>query len=711
MKKLILAFFLLFSLCIESESVRAQELIPPYLIYLPGILNIEYDDSLPWVGPPGGPVVSMVSDPVNANVLYAGSWGAGVFKSVDGGQTWLPRNTGLNNFYINSMAIDPYNSKIVYAGTYKDKLYKTTNGGDSWFQSSTGIQEGAIVYTITVDPQNADILFIGTRGENSTSQPPWKGIVYRSTNEGISWTPVLQNVSRLGEDIQDWAYDLVVNPKDHSIVFAGMHEAGVYKSTDGGLHWSASNSGINTDTISVRGLSINPPTTSTNALYMGTWHREGTYKSTNNAVSWTQSPLDVKIYDMDLDKTTPSILYLANFDTYNFKGGIYKTNNGTSSWSLVGLGNESIYAVMVNQNQHTQIFAGTLTDGVYRSNDSGASWQSKSQGLFVTNVQGIVTIQGEADLLLAATRSNGVSLSQDRGLLWQPLNSGIGSETMMGLIADPADNHILYALTINAGLYRCTLPTCSWTPVNSGVPTASSLDLTVTDAVLDEDQSLELQLAGIEAETNIDSKATMYTQLNHIVFANSNSNIVYLATEGKGVLRSINHATSWSTAGLSGKNVKSVAISPLDYNILYAATNESGRIYFSDNGGAGWQTQSLAIGACNGLSISPVNPAQVYAATDIGVYTKVTDSGWQLLGLAGHDVKAIAAHPTRPGILVAGTTNGYYYSMNNGLTWISGSTDMINHQVRTIHFDSNNPLKVYLGTTASGSYRFYLPWN
>ncbi len=113
----------------------------------------------------------------------------------DGGHTWENKSVGLGNLYINSIAIDPYNPKILYAGTYRDKVYKTTNGGESWYQSSNGIQSEAIVYAIAIDPYDADIVYIGTRGENTTSLPPWKGVIYRSKNEGIDWTPVLQNVS------------------------------------------------------------------------------------------------------------------------------------------------------------------------------------------------------------------------------------------------------------------------------------------------------------------------------------------------------------------------------------------------------------------------------------------------------------------------------------------------------------------------------------
>ncbi|OJX37944.1 MAG: hypothetical protein BGO78_07830 [Chloroflexi bacterium 44-23] len=709
MKKVTLNILVAIVFFMTVPEVYAQDSTPPFLSYLPLIMKTEQDTSSPWVGPEGGPIVSQAIHPANANIIYAGSWGAGVFKSEDGGETWRAKNNGLNNLYINSMAIDPYNGNILYAGTYRDKIYKTTNGGESWFQSSSGIQKDAIVYTITIDSQNADIIFIGTRGENTSGQPPWKGIVYRSTNEGINWSPVLQNVSRLGESIQDWAYDLVVNPKNHNIVFAGMHEAGVYKSVDGGNNWSPSNSGIKTDIISVRGLSINPAGSTSDALYMGTWHRDGTYKSTNNAASWSNSPLNVKVYDMDLDKVNPNILYLANFDTNNFKGGIYKTSNATGSWSLVGLGSESIYSVMVNQSQHNQVFAGTFTDGIYRSVDSGGTWLRKSQGLFSTNVSGLITIPGNAQMLVASTTSNGVSISLNRGVTWSPINSGLGSKATMGLVSDPANPNLAFVLTNNAGLFRCTLPNCVWSTNNTGVPTAAIGSTAFSSLLLDDAQKEELTLAGLDDGFVLDSKATSYKQLNQLVFAPSNFDIAYLATEGGGVLRSINHASSWTNAGLSGKIVKKLAIDPINANIVYAATNEINLVYTSNNSGNTWTSQNVAFGSCNSLSISNANPDQIYAATDQGVFTRIGTGSWSLLGLSGIVVKTIAAHPNRSGVLVAGTPSGYYFSSNNGASWSSGSSDLLGREVRIVHFDGNDSSRVYLGTSTSGAYRFYLP--
>ena len=703
-----ISLFVLVLLCFffVDAPVAAQEEVNDFQVFLPIVVRQEIDTSSPWIGPAGGFVVCMTSHPTDPNILYAGSWGGGVYKTSDGGLTWENKSDGLVNYYINSIAIDPYNPKILYAGTYQDKVFKTTNGGDSWYQSSNGIQTKAIVYAITIDPYNADIVYIGTRGENSTSQPPWKGIVYRSMNEGIDWAPVLQNVTVNGVNTQDWAYDLIVNPKDHKIVFAAMHEAGVYRSTDTGSSWQKVNTGITTENgiISARGLSINPTNTSSDALYMGTWHRTGTYKTTNNAASWTNTQLDVKVYNMDLDNVNPGTLYLANY-----AGGIYKTTNSTGSWSPAGLSGEIMYTVAINQPRHTQIFAGTVGNGIFRSNDSAGNWTHSEQGLFNTNVTAMLSVPWDTNRLYSATTHNGVSSSTDKGVTWALMNSGISDRKVNDLVLNPVNSNQLLALTDTGGIFKCTLPNCSWTTSNSGVPTAISLQSVEETRLLDENQKLEISLMGDDLTSIPQPKLTTYKSLIELVFAPSDSNIAYLATNGGGLYKSINNAVNWSSAGLSGKTINSIVVHPNNSATVYAATTDSGVIKYSINSGGSWQDTSISGGVTYSLSISPTNPDKIYAATDNGVYIRVGTGLWTSIGLAGIKVNVIAAHPTLAGVLVAGTNQGVYFSLNNGVNWVNGPSELANRNVRSVQFDSNNLKKVYLGTSTNGTYRIYLP--
>ncbi len=68
-------------------------------------------------------------DPAHHNVLYVGAEFDGVFKSTDGGETWLPVNLGLDGVRVTGLAIDPVDPNVLYAGT-SESVYKTTTGGE-----------------------------------------------------------------------------------------------------------------------------------------------------------------------------------------------------------------------------------------------------------------------------------------------------------------------------------------------------------------------------------------------------------------------------------------------------------------------------------------------------------------------------------------------------------------------------------------------------
>ena len=110
----------------------------------------------------------------DSKIIYAGSDGLGIVKSTDSAGTWFQVNSGLPTWYsdmfaynfntsITSLAIDPNNSNIVYAGTDGAGVYKSTNGGSSWHAINSGL---AIlrVKSITIDPKDSRLIYVGTIG-------------------------------------------------------------------------------------------------------------------------------------------------------------------------------------------------------------------------------------------------------------------------------------------------------------------------------------------------------------------------------------------------------------------------------------------------------------------------------------------------------------------------------------------------------------------
>lgn len=674
-------------------NVLAEEGENKNLVYLPLISNEKSID--PWLGPDGGFVVSMVMHPSNSNIVYAGTYGNGVFKSTDGGLSWKKTSIGLGDLYINSLAIDPQNPSILYAGTYYDEIYKTTDAGKTWFHSSQGVQDEAVVYTIAIDPINPDIIYIGTRGKDAIDPPPWKGVVYRSKNEGINWTPVLSNVG--GSKQQDWAYDIVVNPKEHCMVFVAMHEYGVYRSQNCGDNWESVNGNGLID-LSGRALVINPQVTDSDALFYGTWHRTGVYKSTNNGGSWINQYLYAKIYNIDLNPNKPDTIYLADF--YD---GIIKTTNGGSSWSYIGLDENLLYSVMVNPISSNQVFVGTSGNGIFRSDDGGQNWVHSQKGLNNSMITSIRIHPNQSDKVYASTSRGGFHFSQNAGDDWQNKNTGLSDLDAIGLVLHPQDANQVYLLTSSGGLYTCNLPECSWRQKNVGLP---GLDIASTSiSEFSPQNDLEWEILSADFETNFDSTKSVSVQaLNDLEFSTINPAIVYLATGANGVYKSQDGTDTWSQVGLAGNNIHKIAVHPSNSQIVYASIFNTNIVYTSINGGNSWSKSEVPGGIVNEVTVSQTQPGIVFAATNNGIYQKINDEPWRLLGLNGKEISSLAIHPSQPNLIVAGCYGEVFYTKDGGTNWIVSPSELQSSVIKVVSFDPQKTDRVYLGTNSQGIY-------
>jgi hypothetical protein len=109
----------------------------------------------------GGIIYSLAIDPAATQVIYAGTFGSGVFKSIDGGSNWTP--IGLTDSDVDSLAIDPADTQVIYAGTYGNGVFKSTDGGSNWTQINTGLTN-TNVWSLAIDPTATQVIYAGTDG-------------------------------------------------------------------------------------------------------------------------------------------------------------------------------------------------------------------------------------------------------------------------------------------------------------------------------------------------------------------------------------------------------------------------------------------------------------------------------------------------------------------------------------------------------------------
>jgi hypothetical protein len=118
-------------------------------------------------GPPGGDIRAIVVAPGIAGVVYAGTTGAGVFRSDDRGLTWSAASTGLRYKNIQALAIESSNPSTLYAAGWLEdaggwsEVYKSTNGGTTWTAVNSGL-EFTLVSALAIDPNNSSTIYAGT---------------------------------------------------------------------------------------------------------------------------------------------------------------------------------------------------------------------------------------------------------------------------------------------------------------------------------------------------------------------------------------------------------------------------------------------------------------------------------------------------------------------------------------------------------------------
>ncbi len=206
------------------------------------------------VGPAisGGRVAAVVGSARNPKLYYLGAGGGGVWKSENGGATWVSVFEKTRIASIGSIAIDPNNDDVVWVGTGESNprndvlagggIYKSGDAGKTW--TYMGLRETQQISSIAIDPHDSNRIVVGTLGDIFRDSPD-RG-VYRTTDGGKTWQKTLYLTQASGVS------DLKVDPKNFSVMYAGMWhfrrlpwtftsggpDDGLFKSTDAGATWT-----------------------------------------------------------------------------------------------------------------------------------------------------------------------------------------------------------------------------------------------------------------------------------------------------------------------------------------------------------------------------------------------------------------------------------------------------------------------------------------
>ncbi len=627
----------------------------------------------------GGRITALAVNPDDNNVIYAGAALGGIFKSVDGGDTWDPISDDVPSLSVGDIAMDPANPDILYFGTGEANssgdsysgtgIYKTATGGLEW--EFIGLPNSHHIGRIAIDPVNNNRVFVAAMGKLFGTNPE-RG-VYRSTDYGENWEQVLYVSDSTG------CIDIVINPSNPDIIFAAMWEriryprerrvgglnSGIWRSTDGGDTWDKLSNGLppdNEDNGRI-GLAIAPGDNDIvyACYYDHPGYLMGIWRSTDGGDSWESRLVSPPIEDFSsfgwyfgqiwVHPADPNTVYLG--DVY-----FWRSTDGGANWhDISGIMHVDHHALYQDADNPNYIVNGN-DGGIFISNNTGASW-IKSYDLPITQFYAITI---------------------DKQLPFR-LYGGTQDNSTPGTITGGVDDWIVFYY--GDGFY-------------------TNIDFTDSDVIY-----AEYQYGNLSKSTNLgNSWDYIYGPWYHDERTNWNTPVIMsphdaqvLFYGAEKIHKTSNGGSSWNiispdlTEGGGNGNlvygtVTTISQSPINPDIIWAGTDE-GRVWVTSDGGGAWELVSndLIDRWCTRVTADVFDEMTAY----------VTFSGYKndellphifktaTLGLTWEDITGnltdvpvndILPDPQMQGRLYIGTDFGMFYTDDGGEIWQSMGSEM-----------------------------------
>jgi photosystem II stability/assembly factor-like uncharacterized protein len=281
-----------------------------------------------------GKVDSVAGVSGHPEIAYVGTDNGGVWKTVNAGTTWFPLTDEVPEVRgFTALAVAQSKPSVVYAGTgsvfgsnYASGVWKSIDAGAHW--QSAGLQNAGAVAWLLVDPQDPDLVLAATRGIDHR-QGGARG-VFRSTDGGRTWTPVLDAQPESGATYLSWASDeprvifatvtqtyLAPGVPSRSL-FEHPRPTSLYKSSDEGLTWAKANG---RDQPELRGPAAIAVGTHAERVYL--LNHAGLYRSDDGGASWSLATKEIYTSSKQVlvDPRDPDVVYTMGTCVYRSTDG------------------------------------------------------------------------------------------------------------------------------------------------------------------------------------------------------------------------------------------------------------------------------------------------------------------------------------------------------------------------------------------------------
>ncbi|QOL27184.1 glycosyl hydrolase [Thalassotalea sp. LPB0316] len=340
-------------------------------------------------GVTGGRVSDFAVNPNNYSEYYVATSSGGLWKTTNAGTTWSPIFDSQASYSLGDVTLDPNNANVVWVGTgennsqrsvaYGDGIYKSVDGGKSW--QNMGLKNSEHISEILVDPRNSDVVYAASQG------PLWskggdRGL-FKTTDGGQTWQNVLNISEHTG--VSDIAFD----PQNPDVIYAtsyqrrrhvwtlinGGPESAIHKSTDGGKTWQKITNGLPSGDLGRIGIDVAP--SSPNIIYAIVElpnDKGGFYRSTDYGASWHKQSSYVSgspQYYQEIVVDPKNPNRVYSLDTY-----MMVTEDGGKTFTRAGEAHKHVdnHALWINPNNTNHLIVGS-DGGVYESFDRAKNWR------------------------------------------------------------------------------------------------------------------------------------------------------------------------------------------------------------------------------------------------------------------------------------------------------------------------------------------------
>ena len=611
----------------------------------------------------GGRIRSILIHPIQTNKMWVGSVSGGIWVSTDSGASWNPVNDFMGNLSVSSLVMDPTNSNVLYAGTGEGffnvdavrgaGIFKSTDGGVTWSQMAStnpaGGSQWYYVNRLAIHPGNGNIMLVAT-GSGT----------YRTTDGGTSWSLVASGR----------ALDVRINPADGNNAIIGRDNGQALYSTT-----AASATPTWTLVAFVYGgqrveLAYAPSAANTAYAVVdapGTTTYADLYKTTNGGATWSYVSSPNHLGEQGwynnavwVDPTNSLHLIVGGIDLWrSTNGGVSFTK--ISRWSSAPQSPHADHHAIIsspayNGSTNRTIFFGN-DGGVYKAQDIAAvtsvttGWSVLNNGLGITQFYGGAGKSAAGGRIIGGTQDNGDLKYSGAGTNWSAWEGGDGGYSAV----DGSNDNSLYGEYIYLAIHRSTNGGASTAIICNGITegygdatfgcgaTATTEANFIAPFILDPNNNNRM-LAGAKSlwvSNNVKAATPNWTTLkppsgtsssfyiSAISVAEGNSDIIWVGHNNGRVYKTTNGTATnptWTqVSGLPARMVLRILVDKSDTNRVYVSFGgfSAGNLQLTTNGGTSWTNISGTLPSVPIGSIvrHPTNPSWLYAGTEVGLFT------------------------------------------------------------------------------------------